>query len=491
MNRERKPSVQEDPFELLMDDAFFETSSPMLLENVVERPQVPKKAPPVNAAAVPVNETAALPRQMFAPAKSGFFVPAVICAMIVGMVGISAWWLWPRPEPLTTFAYFEMRAIGPEGRPVAGAMVKQGEATLGLTDSFGEWRRYMRVKLGSTLVLNIHKKQPHGLLRATKNIAVPATLPKSGDLEIKTQIGLLGPAAPSQAPVVAENEPPPAPRSVAPEQPVSPAPALPVASEAPKGDNLAHAAATVSPAAPQPPAPSTPAIWVEEIAPLPANAGDQAMLRNVSQNLKESYRQGGYEIAPTAALVLQIGLLRSPAQQTSLFYVRGRLARFNGQGGAGQPGAEAKDTGKALFSFLRSWQGDSRKAAEDLTLGFIRYGLSPKASDRGVCEDRLPCELFQPPIAFAPPLPKWQKMWLKIVTPHGGNLEIFASGFVAKPVGDQLYEFWAPPAGPTNVTVVQGQTIVFRDKVLPSSTSPVSLAIGGGVQRSGVAPLKI
>lgn len=113
---------------------------------------------------------------------------------VIAAVGIAGLLLWrtsrPAVEDKSPYAYFEVKAIDPDGRPVAGAVVKEGARTVGVTDSFGEWRRFMRVQPGATVMLEISKKVGGAALIAVKSMAVPMRLPKDGDIELTGSVQL-------------------------------------------------------------------------------------------------------------------------------------------------------------------------------------------------------------------------------------------------------------------------------------------------------------
>lgn len=117
--------------------------------------------------------------------------------------GILALTLWrrggARDADASPYAYFEVKAIDPDGRPVAGAIVKEGARQVGVTDSFGEWRRFMRVRPGATVMLEISKQLGGATLAAVKSLAVPPALPKDGDIELTGSVRLARGAVDDQA----------------------------------------------------------------------------------------------------------------------------------------------------------------------------------------------------------------------------------------------------------------------------------------------------
>lgn len=84
-----------------------------------------------------------------------------------------------------------LKVIDPSGRPVTGAHIVLAGKTIGATDAYGEWRRFMKVPLGRTLAISVRKRvDGQHWLTAEKNFAVPAALPKDGEPELKGKIAL-------------------------------------------------------------------------------------------------------------------------------------------------------------------------------------------------------------------------------------------------------------------------------------------------------------
>jgi hypothetical protein len=133
-----------------------------------------------------LNEPAQ-PHQAVRALKPQFWGAATLGLAFAFLIASAAYLNWRRGADAAgdrPFAFVEVRAIDPDGRPVAGAAVARGATALGVTDSFGEWRRFMRVRLGETVALSLHKDVAGGRLVATKNLAVPGSLPKNGELEV-------------------------------------------------------------------------------------------------------------------------------------------------------------------------------------------------------------------------------------------------------------------------------------------------------------------
>ncbi|MCX6109944.1 MAG: hypothetical protein NTZ90_10130 [Proteobacteria bacterium] len=118
----------------------------------------------------------------------------LLCASLALAIGCGAWWrahLAREVAAADPYAYFEIKAIGPDGRAVAGATVTSAETPVGVTDSFGEWRRFVRVKLGSSLPLQLSKVQGGEAIAASRQLQIPAVMPETGALSIKGRIEMV------------------------------------------------------------------------------------------------------------------------------------------------------------------------------------------------------------------------------------------------------------------------------------------------------------
>lgn len=83
------------------------------------------------------------------------------------------------------YVFFEVKAIDAEGHPVAGAKVKMSNHPMGVTDSFGEWRQFLRLKLGSSMTLSLDKTSQKGEIFASKNLVIPLRRPANGEVEMR------------------------------------------------------------------------------------------------------------------------------------------------------------------------------------------------------------------------------------------------------------------------------------------------------------------
>jgi hypothetical protein len=88
------------------------------------------------------------------------------------------------------YVLYEIKALDPEGHPLAGAKVVVDRAHLGFTDSFGEWRKFVRTSLGTMKTFEITRKIGRKKFRAIKNIAVPGTVARGRDITLRENVTL-------------------------------------------------------------------------------------------------------------------------------------------------------------------------------------------------------------------------------------------------------------------------------------------------------------
>jgi hypothetical protein len=429
-------------------------------------------------------------------------------------------------------AYFEVRVIDPDGRPVAGAKVRSGEKQLGVTDSFGEWRRFMRVTLGATVPLTISKKAGGGVLSAVKNLAVPARLPKDGELEVSgsVQLDVGGAARGGNIAVHAASTGRAAAATAAADAVASRAARADerrdgkiVAVEA-SGRNVADvvlpaAASTAQMRAVTPSAVATPGAldlahiaFVIDGAPTPALEAVQAAMVRRS---------------------LELGMLVDPdsALHVILQHLPGQAPGGADQGLIGVRGIYADATGATpLFSFVRNYQDSPLASARDvlwaatlhvraehpvqLVDGEWRLGAAParlwaltpgrmvaSADGRlyrvesesgsyrlgGVATLGSPCAAGQsacvvrvPGLDAAPPVAGWKRLPLRVLggaSDVAADFEIFVSGWLAHRQADGNYTYWGQPRTGANVTVVRGGRILQRGRIDAAAGAPPAVSL--------------
>ncbi len=384
------------------------------------------------------------------------------------------------------YAYFEVKAIDPDGRLIAGALVKERDHVLGVTDSFGEWRRFMRVKPGSTVTLTLAKKVTGGSLTAIKNMAVPMTMPKGGDLELTGSVQLSrGGKAEPFAKTPDKHE-------------MATSEALPVAAPA-KVDAVDSSADTFVPAD------GDNAAEVQDVSRVWVMAEGQtsAALGEVLASVRKRARELGVRIDPKARWRMKLTELTPGGDQKSLIIVESLY-----------------DGGKAperLFSYLRNFQEQPAQTARDILwsatnhmaktyqvvkrdgswlvqdeavrlfaltpgrtvfdAGGIAYGVEEShegttsglvrlaAANTEPCATGDNCTVTSGGILRSPPVPGWQRLKLKVFGVADAGTTVYVSGYEARKIQDKVFEYWGVPMSGANVTAVRGGKLIYRGRI--------------------------
>lgn len=119
-----------------------------------------------------------------------------LCMLVLGF-GLFGW--LKRPHLQTPIALVEVRALEVNGHPVAAARLSINGKPMGVTDSFGEWRRYMRLAAGEQLLIELSKSGQEQL-RGKKTIRVGSLRNGEKSPEVRVSIEMRGGAKIAKAP---------------------------------------------------------------------------------------------------------------------------------------------------------------------------------------------------------------------------------------------------------------------------------------------------
>lgn len=449
------------------------------------------------------------------------------------------WAMWGSPE--LVYAYFEVRAVDGAGRPVAGASVKNAGKKVGTTDSFGEWRRYMRVPLGATVPLTISKATTGEPLYAIKNFAVPPEKPEKSDMELRASVQLqtgTGVAVAAAAPMVttkdanaqaaknapndtlvgSQTSPAAAPAAAAPpveaKQEVSTAAV--VASEATSSSEAETQAQTGSESDSATFTSSHEAIWFE----VGSAHSNSVLQQSILPALVQRARELGLRVDQRASWHVRLNSLMDPP-------------RAIGADGAGLIEITTTDQTHHPRQFLRNYQSDPK-----MTVKGILYGLShqvnkniavyqkdqrwvamlPKESSElwriaggmsltnGTRESlvsteayadakfrgyylsssenpcgsgKTNCELKTRSFAETPAVASWTRLKLRMTTAskEKDSMKVFVSGYEAHPTGDNVLEYWGQDHAKANVTIVQNGKLVLRTQIFNDMRQTATVAV--------------
>ncbi len=109
-----------------------------------------------------------------------------LCTFIAGFALLG---ILRRAHVQAPFVLVELKALDESGHPVAAAKVSINDEALGVTDSFGEWRRYLKVAAGEKLEVEL-LKQGQPSLKGSRTLRVPQKKRGQQGLDIQANIAL-------------------------------------------------------------------------------------------------------------------------------------------------------------------------------------------------------------------------------------------------------------------------------------------------------------
>lgn len=410
-----------------------------------------------------------------------------LTAAVIAMILLSG---GPTAKP--PFVFVEVRAIDPSGHPVAGAKVALGKEVKGVTDSFGEWRRYLRLQPGSEVLVRIQKNTRYGVFAAERNLKIPAQVPKNKEPEIKASIQLqpekikrvTGQVAAKKAAPIERNEAleavPVAPAGVGPSVPPVVAPGFDYQrvalvlklAEADKKDTLAkqqkaYLEKKVFPLLQETLQknglkldPSSP--WQVAIQFVAFPDKTPAAKVDVRWGMKEGQelsflRQLTNNPQETAQILAQQVKAHTPKtyaayRQNGSWYVHqadGTSAYWALQGG----------------EVLRDSEGQAFPVTKEM-VNDQQYRMRLITADEKPCSGaKDSCVLITPTLRETAPVAGWRWLKVKIVGNIPKGAHIYLSGFEARRLKENVWEYWGEPGTGANLTMVKGDRILTRRRI--------------------------
>ncbi|HYX36553.1 MAG TPA: hypothetical protein VE954_25880 [Oligoflexus sp.] len=493
--------------------------------------KAPPKPHPSNNRRVPAHELFPQPGvyrpQSFGAKRSKRKRPLLLglLFMLTFLAGFAALGYLRRPHMQAPFVLVELRAIEETGHPVTAAKVSINNKTMGVTDSFGEWRRYLRMHPGEQLSVELYKAGEPSY-RGTRLLKVPKNRTGDHDFEVKASIEMVTPKAlskrktkapaPQRAQVVDETDP-----------------------ETPDEDYEQR----------RPEIKQKATVEVEERAD-PGDSNDSSMglyfddglaaialhvspFRGVPANLLEKHQAEVLEdrILPMLANDLEalgIRVDKSAPWKLNLSYIPKRdqvgyiRSQITWQNPFGQPEKTAfvagyaktfEETVRAMSSLLRVHMKKSYWAFKEDGKWFIdesadvkpfwrlkpgmslsdtnglKFSIAMASQHDGTKRWKLnvgnsqPCATVRQKnrcmvstqsLKEAPPLLGWKQRRLRIQGGLPKNAEVFVAGFQAVPVGDGHWEYWGHP-GSNHKALVLSQGRIVHSEIFMDETS--SLAV--------------
>lgn len=514
-----------DPFEQfddsISDKNFFADFSGARMANISTAQSDSKR---LNLSHSEKNSKTAIEKSIrhgfFAKRATGQYVAILVLAGVAGFTTskTKVWSYLGSPE--LVYAYFEVRALDPNGRPIAGAIVKNAGKRVGTTDSFGEWRRYMRVPLGATVPVTLAKKSANEVLYATKNFAVPPEKPEKSEIELRSSVQLLAAELSNNLAQTAAQASPndmmqsnptangkkematllPSDREET-TMPIAKPTAVshPVASINQSVENLVN---------------DHESVWFETNGP-----ASSVLNKEVLPALVQRSREIGLRVDPNSSWKVRL---------TSLVDKPSKISKDGG--GLVMVSSVDGELNGRVREFLRNYQTDTRATARGILFVLANHvnknvtvlrrgdrwvaalpkataeiwrleanmtlvgsqssfvltreeysdekakGFYLRAGTAEPCARNLTsCTLKTRSFVENAPVPNWSRLRLKTTLSLKEPMKIFVSGYEAQPVGDKLFEYWGLDKTKANVTVIHNGRIVSRLQVLGDANSPALL----------------
>jgi hypothetical protein len=444
--------------------------------------------------------------------------------MLTFLVGFAAIGYLRRPHMQAPFVLVEVRAIEETGHPVTAAKVSINNKSMGVTDSFGEWRRYLRLHPGEQLNVELYKAGEPSY-RGTRLLKVPKARGGEHDLEVKASIEMVTPktlskrkekSRPRRAEVVDETDP------QTPDEDLERRPQ----------DMRQKATVEVDETeAPSDTNDSSMGLYFDD--GLTAIALNVTPFRGVPSNLLEKHQAEVLEdrILPMLANDLEnLGIrvdkgaawklhLSYVPKRDQVGYIRSQITWQNPFGQAEKTAFVAgyaktfEETVRAVSSLLRVHMKKSYWAFKEDGKWFIdesadvkafwrlkpgvslsdtngqRFSITMASQHNGTKRWRLnignsqPCATVRQKnrcmvstqsLKEAPPLVGWKQRRLRIQGPLPKNAEVFVAGFQAVPVGDGHWEYWGHP-GSNHKALVLSQGRIMHSEIFMDENN--SLAV--------------
>ena len=422
------------------------------------------------------------------PSYSYFWGGVLFLALILCVVGAVGYWLSVSTSGVkakSVYAYFELRTLGPTSRPVPGARVYHKKNQVGVTDSYGEWRRFMKVRVGSKVTFHVRKKQGGQLLYGKKIFQLPRDIAVGREPELSGSIQL---KFAKRQPKVRSIEP--SASAVVAGTVESIRPAL---SQSKKATDKEVFLATSR---------FYRSVW---FSVMDSQAGDSlaekktAQLRSfVVPRLKNFAKSWGLLLSPQAEWQISIrhlpidasggkipGLIRVVSNQYGDTEKIDFLRNYTGS---------AEKTARVILRGLKShvayphwvFATDSRQVAlkqqpqqqfwtvkggDRLTDGSrvlqpVKFDSRRRLSTLGDC-GRSRCLFYSAKAPSFPPFSSWKHYSVKIYGAPSSSLSVYVSGIKAKFIGSKTWRFWGTNKANMYLAVAHGQKVIARKLIRP------------------------
>ncbi|MGE0173602.1 MAG: hypothetical protein AB7T49_12470 [Oligoflexales bacterium] len=391
----------------------------------------------------------------FEPSKSKVWRFRLAAAMVVvaGAIFFVFTHSWAKPE---AFAFVDLKAITQSGHPVAGAEVFLDDKTMGFTDSFGEWRKFVSVRAEQKLHFVFAKTTESESFAGEKTIMVAASHQKGREAEVKSTVQLRTQGEP------VKSEPQNTSKTIT----LNPwsrfslafgvgvAPDLKVA----LSDHLQALGLTIG-------SKGTVKITIDQLMPR-----HHKLLRLKVEDMKSG-------MPARTVLIRTVGLAANNVDEIielskmlvpypfEFVYSEGRWILDEATPAFWLPSGKVALQSQKLKEF-EVGRGSGGK-----------YEISSLETSGDPCDRSERCRLTAPALSDVPPHSSFKPMRVQVLGRIPRESEIYVSGYRANHVEPSFWEYWGKNGEDSLVTVVRDRLIVQREKIHNSLTRPPKLVL--------------
>jgi hypothetical protein len=446
---------------------------------------------------------------------SGVYVFVLVAIVVCTIGGLALGWWSARSgsnKPQRTLVYLELKVQDPSGNAAENVVISDGRNTLGTTDSLGNWQRVMRQPVGKTVGLKLTKNDANARLIGHYNFKVPNRPPRNAQTEYKETIRLHFDrrATPKS---VARTQLSSQPRSN-----LDPQLANTLATSAADSVNTAISRKIAAHGSRE-----------SETAPVEAGAAIQFVFHSAENGSSPPLpwtRLSAELTAQAESLglsVVNLASWKAVIMKVTVDGEKGAFLRVESRFGTNEPAIrflisedQPQTTAKRILDLLKhhvnkryvasirngTWvlhhpfpknhywyldDGDTLINAAGHPFFVSRYQGTNGQDEVALAPSEVPpcpqsaqadsCFLHRRNLVGTPPFPDWTTAKVQVPSNIPADAEIYVAGLAAVPLGGGYWRFWAKDGAAANITILTGDQVLMRSKILASHTKVTQVAL--------------
>lgn len=390
-------------------------------------------------------------------------------AALVTTLAVGTGLLWPRSEvesAASRVILFEVKVLTPDRHPAAGTAIHLRDRHIGTTDTFGEWRRYIKVNPSQKLTLRFLKKTDQARLSSVYNFQIPASLDQNSPWKYRQTISLQKNAVFNMPAVDEQNQ------AVAKNSPLAAVSngfdmiwfkTLDQKTQETQGELLKYLKQRAK----------SLGLGVERTSAWQValqSVGDD-LLRIVSDHPKSDHRIDFLRNTGSDPRKIGRSILWGLRLHTSYPY----SVETNG----GRVSVRQPETARGLWQLRagRLIATQEGQLIETKVHDTIRYPETVEIAGDYKCAEP-PCQLYLPSLPKFPPVKDWESMRIVVSGSDIKHLNVFVSGYKATKKGN-YWQFWGQPDAVAKVTIIRDSEVIFRKSLRHSKAVATFVTLPG------------